>query len=783
MDNLDKEFLKRILETFRIEAKEHLQLFEDGLAKLEHEQTPEMLSQLIEVMFREVHSLKGAARSVGQKEIESICQPLESLFSSLKKREISLTPVALELIYKSKDVLSDFILNEATQSSPSKRQSIRELGKQLIELASGEISAEPIKEAPVVKPVAITEIQPVIEPAKPVLPLIEPLKAEVLTEEPEPAQRSAQQEHTRLVFNEAVRIPVSKLDPLLLQAEELLQSNLQLSLTSNDLKNIYDDIFSWKTQSEKLRQQQKLITVSDWNHYLAENELQLNKIEAHLLNLTRSFEKETYGVDRIANDHLNAIKQIMMLPVSSLVEVFPGMVREMSRNLQKKIGFNINGAELEVSKQILEELKDPLTHLIRNSIDHGIEYPNERELQGKPPKGMIKLSFAAKENGLFEIVISDDGRGINKNKLLRSAIKNGIVSTEQAEKMTHDEILALMYHSGVSTNSIITDLSGRGLGMSIVLEKIEKLNGRLLIETIESQGTTFRIILPMTMATFRGLAVKVNESVYMLPTMNVERVLRVKADEITTVENFETICLDDVMLSVVSLADALGLPRLPKGATSDQALLTQTDNHVRMVLLSTTENRIAFKVDEVIDEHQILVKGLGKLLKRVRNISGATILGSGKIVPVIHVGDLMKSAVQIKHRVVEQTVSEKPVHEHAKILVAEDSITSRTMLKNILETAGYLVTVAVDGADAFAKAKTDTFDLILTDVDMPRMNGFELTTKIKKDAHLSEIPVVLCTSLESREDKERGVEAGADAYIVKNSFSQGNLLEIIKRLI
>jgi two-component system chemotaxis sensor kinase CheA len=287
----------------------------------------------------------------------------------------------------------------------------------------------------------------------------------------------------------------------------------------------------------------------------------------------------------------------------------------------------------------------------------------------------------------------------------------------------------------------------------------------------------------MTLATFRGILVNVKEFMFILPTMNVERVIRVEQEEIKTVENHETIRIDDQVLSVADLGEVLGLPEHKHEGPGKMEPGSANSNQIRIVVLVSGEYRIGFKVDDLVDEQQVLVKVLGKLLRRVRNISGATIMGSGKVVPVLNVPDLMKSAVSIKGRKSEAPAGEIFVLKTGKILVVEDSITSRTLIKNILETAGYQVTTSVDGADAFTKARTGDFDIVVSDVDMPKMNGFELTTKIRNDKKLSEVPVVLVTALESREDRERGIEVGADAYIIKSSFDQSNLLEIIKKLI
>jgi two-component system chemotaxis sensor kinase CheA len=417
-------------------------------------------------------------------------------------------------------------------------------------------------------------------------------------------------------------------------------------------------------------------------------------------------------------------------------------------------------------------------------VDHGIRKPEERTGWNKPPRGTITIAFSTKDSRQVEILVSDDGAGVDMAQVRAAAIKAGVMSREAAGKLDEREALSLIFHSGVSTSPFITDISGRGLGLAIVREKVEKLGGVVSVDTQLHVGTTFLLLLPMALATFRGILVQAGEQVFVLPTLNVERVLRVNQEAIQTVENRETIQVDERILSLVRLGDSLGLPiRNKKSAAAKRPSLAPTKNYIPVVVLALADKRIAFQVDDILDEQQVMVKGLGRQLSRVRNIAGATILGSGKVVPVLNVPDLMKSAVRSVAAVRAAEMVEKAPARTGHILVVEDSITARTLLKNILETAGFQVATAVDGADAFTQARGGEFDLVVSDVDMPRMSGFELTSKIRGDKKLSELPVVLVTALESREDRERGIDAGANAYIVKSSFDQSNLLEVVRRLI
>ena len=346
----------------------------------------------------------------------------------------------------------------------------------------------------------------------------------------------------------------------------------------------------------------------------------------------------------------------------------------------------------------------------------------------------------------------------------------------EAEKLSDQDALGLMFHSGVTTSPIITDISGRGLGLAIVHEKVEKLGGMISVDNEPDRGTTFRIVIPLTLATFRGVLVQVGEQHFILPSTNVDRVIRAEKKEIKTVENRETILMNGQVLSLIRMEEVLGIAKPPIPES------TAHDLFAHIIVLGSAEKRLAFLIDEVREEREVLVKPLGKQLSRVRNVAGATVLGSGKVVPILNIGDLMKSAV--KAAAVPAGIPRVEIREKKKaVLVVEDSITARTLLKNILYTAGYDVKTAVDGVDAVSFLRTEKFDLVVSDIQMPRMDGFDLVKNIRGDKKLSELPVVLVTGLESSEDKRRGIDVGANAYIVKSSFDQSNLLDVIQRLI
>jgi len=413
----------------------------------------------------------------------------------------------------------------------------------------------------------------------------------------------------------------------------------------------------------------------------------------------------------------------------------------------------VQGAEIEIDRRILEAMKDPFIHLVRNCIDHGIEKPGDRAKKNKPARGSIILTITQINSSHVEVRLADDGQGIDRAGVRAAASRLGLLPAEEAETLPDAEALPLVFASGVSTSSLITDISGHGLGLAIVREKVEALGGAVSVASDPSLGTTFRIVLPLTLATFHGVLVRLEEHLFVFPATEVQRILRVGSEEIKTVENRETIQFGGKAVSWVRLQDALQLSR--KSAESTTGVKRPA------VLVGSGEKCVAFLVDEVLGDQELLVKGLPWPLARVPNLGGATAIGKAAGRPP----------------------GEEKQARRKSVLVVEDSITARTLLKNILETAGYQVATAVDGLDAFTQLRTATFDVVVSDVDMPRMNGFELTAKIRGDKKSAELPVVLVTALGSREDREHGIEVGANAYIVKSSFDQSNLLEVLERLV
>jgi two-component system, chemotaxis family, sensor kinase CheA len=755
MDAKKKEFLTRLRATFRIEAEEHIKAISAGLMDLEKNCGKEKLPEVIETIFRGAHSLKGAARSVDLRDVEALCQPLEGAFSAIKRGKIELTPSMCDLFHKTVNAISSLISSTDKGGTAADRSNVQELIKQLAYVSlEAALPGEPEGPDKILKTATVEYT----------------LDAPSSREDQRDTRMHDADKHVRM---ETVRIPTSRLDPVLLQAEEMILIKMAAGKRVGELKEIDRTLASLKAESAKWKEWPSATETRHGEQLPVLNETSLNTLQGRMTAVTQAEEQDFRTIKRMVDEHLESMKLVMMLPVATLVEVFPKLIRDLARDQEKEAELFIGGSEIEIDKRILEELKDPFIHILRNCIDHGIKKPEERALLNKTPKGKIDLIFGIKDGSRLEILVSDDGEGIDAKQVRAAAIKSGLTAKDAAGKLSDLEVLSFIFKSGVTTSPIITDISGRGLGLAIVCEKVEKLGGSVSVETHAGLGTIFRLIMPLTLATFRGIQVRVDEHVFILPTLNVERAVRLRQDEIRTVENRETIGLNGQILSLVRLGDVLELPVHNNAAA----------NNIFVLVIVSGDTRIAFQVDEVLDEQQVFVKSLGRQLVRVRNIAGATVLGSGRVVPILNIPDLIKSAVRSVAAVRPVEAVKKEIAKTIKILVVEDSITSRTLIRNILETAGYRVATAVDGVDAFTQVRSGEFDLVVSDVDMPRMNGFELTNKIRNDKKLGELPVILVTALESREDRERGIDVGANAYIVKSSFDQSNLLEVIKRLI
>jgi two-component system chemotaxis sensor kinase CheA len=777
MSTGDDDVLARLRATFRMEAHEHLQAMTSGLLDLERAGAQPPVD-LLESVFRAAHSLKGAARAVNAGVVESLCQAIESVFSAIRRRTLQATAAVYDVLHRSLDGLAALLVTLDDGPTPAQEQAVAQTRYDLHAIladpgmtgasAGGAPSAHgagkpPASEFPAGPPVSTaTGI-------------------------------------ARTLFSpDSVRIRKRTLDAVLLQSEELLFAKIAASQRARGLRDLRQEPAAWRERGTRLRDdlrcieravaegalptsQQKVAWDRLREHVEAGEDL-ISRIDSDLLRQVRAAGNEERAIGQMVDQLLEEMKQMAVQPFSALFDIFPGSVRELARDCGKEVELVIAGATLEIDRRILDEIKDPLIHLVRNAIDHGIETPAVRRAAGKPPRGTLTIEASAVEGRQVSIVVRDDGAGFDAAALARAADKaerahdaNADIASDRLHSpatLTNTQLLALASQPGVSTSPLITDISGRGVGLSIVARKVERLTGTLVLESLPGQGACFRIVLPLTLARFRGVVLRLGRQWFVAPTRSVVRVARLRAEDVKTMEGRETVTLDGRVMAFARLARVLGVPDDPEAAAAAA---------FPVAVLNGAEQPVAFRVDEVLEEREVLVKPLGAQLESVRHVAGASVLGNGRVVPVLHVPDLLASAADGAGAGAARTDSR--IEQRKSVLLAEDSITSRILLKGILESAGYRVETAADGVDAFTALRSGSFDLVVSDVDMPRLNGFGLTARIRADKKLADLPVVLVTALESREDREQGIDVGANAYIVKSSFDQSNLLEVVQRLL
>jgi two-component system chemotaxis sensor kinase CheA len=483
-----------------------------------------------------------------------------------------------------------------------------------------------------------------------------------------------------------------------------------------------------------------------------------------------------------------SIRAMRLLPLSVLFHPFPRLVRDTARTLLKEVRLVIEGGDTTADKRILEELKDPLMHMVRNALDHGIEGPDERQAAHKPREAT--LSLRARQTATSVVIeLADDGRGLDLAAIRRTALQRRVLREEELDAMSPEQIQSLIFAPGFSTSPSVTALSGRGVGLDVVRANVERLKGTIQVESHPGEGCRFQLRFPITLATTRVLLVRVARWTYALPVEFVEGALLVDLADIFTLEGRPSISVENCPVPAVALVDLL---ELPDGAGHDLSKTSGRGLPARRagspgagrlpcILLSMGSQRLGLLVDELLDEQEVMLKPLGGLLQRVRNVSGATILSSGEVCMVLNCQDLLMSLLRPPgvRRLEARVEEERP----KLILLVEDSITTRTQEKRILEGAGYEVVTAVDGIEALDKLGTRPFDAVVSDIEMPNLDGLALTTRIRQDPQYRELPVILVTTLSSEEDRRRGAEAGANAYITKATFDQRELVETVRRLV
>jgi two-component system chemotaxis sensor kinase CheA len=752
--SISSKVREQLLNSFRAELAEHIQTMTDGLLTLEQQGHAQGVD--LDAVFRAAHSLKGAARAVGATVIEQLAHALEDMLDGLRKEGVAPTPDFFNACYRAMDAIqavqADYEAGTVTPSADALEilQSLETFRKAPASTGQGTQSALPSEER-TAAPAAVA-----------------PSTSEL---------------------DETIRVKVSKLDALMAQLSELFITKIQAEQRLAQLREIEGQMALWQKEwltvrsayTRLLRQEEKGGARSasrDWSQilgYMGASQEHLREMHGRLSDLSREYANDTMHMSLVIDELEEEVKRVRMLPLHTITPTFGRMVRDLAKAAGKEAVLRISGGETELDKRVLEQIKDPLIHLLRNAVDHGLEAPDKREAAGKARVGNITL--AAEQLGRDVVItVADDGAGLDV-EAIREAVMERTVTLDR--ELGEAELIEAIFDPGVSTSAIVTDISGRGIGLDVVRRNIEALHGRISVDWSPGGGTQFTLVLPVTLSSSRGLLVRAAGERYAIPLSAIERILTVRPEQVTPFGGQSTILYRERPLTLVRLGEVLGLAG--NGAGKGEELV--------VVVLAAAERRMAFIVDELVGEQEIVIKPLGKQLASVVGLAGATVLGSGEIVLVLNASDLMKLALQegrgplhFDHDA-DPTSTQGPRRHH--VLIVDDSITTRTLEKNILEAAGYSIEVATDGQEAWnlILAGSTLPDLVISDVSMPRLDGIGLTRRIREETRTSELPVILVTSLDSPADKARGVEAGADAYITKGSFDQHTLLDVVEQLI
>ncbi len=590
---------------------------------------------------------------------------------------------------------------------------------------------------------------------------------------------------------EIIRIAVAKLDTLFAQSGELGVAHSHITERDRELRRLRSDADAWRREWSNWRGLRTGVR-REWARVggtsAASRELGLlltsvERTEQQMLGLLQRLDQQSA---QLSSDtlQLGVVKRalqadvmaVRVQPVASLLTPLERAMRDLTRATGKEARLLFVGGDTELDRKILDELRDPLLHMLRNAVDHGIETPDQRLTGGKPRTGTVRLE-AAQRGGIVEVVMEDDGAGLDVAQLRASAVRNGLLTAADAAARDDAAVMDLIFEPGFSTRSSVTELSGRGVGMDVVRQAVERLNGQVAVSSRLGTGTRFTLTVPLTLATTRAVLVAAGGQLFAIPSDAIERSGRVRQRDLYRLDGRTVVLVDGRAVMVSELLELLGRTGGVERAAPDAWCW--------FFVLAQGDRRLAVLADAQLGEQEIVAKSLGWPLRRIRNVGGAAILGSGQTIVILNPGDLLKSGLKRVATAVKgmPTPLEPAPRERQRLLVVDDSLTTRSLVRSILQGAGYDVTVAVDGLAALEVLRDTAVDLVVSDVEMPRMNGFELTARIRADERLRQTPVILITSLGSREHRDQGVAVGADAHIVKGGFDQGQLLATIGRLL
>jgi len=739
-----------LLDLFRAELETHSRVLEEGLVETEARQDP----QKIQTLMRAAHSLKGAARIVGLDPAVRLAHAMEDMLSAAQRGERQLTGADFDLLLRGTDVFSGLAAREPTAIPAALTE------------ASGRIEelAEQFAQPP----------RPASPAATPSVLAAPPAPAATLTPGAPPITETVPKSLVEKAEDASVRVSVANLNRLAGFAGECLVEVKTLHPLTQTVQRIKQRHSALSNAVEQALEAMGKESLAEAQARLEEALQQAGWIHTAIPSYMTELERFSRKLEHLANRLYDEAVASRMRPFSDGLHGFSRMVRDLAKSLGKSVRFQIEGESTQVDRDILEKLEAPLTHLLRNAVDHGIEPPDSRSRAGKPPEARLTLS-ARHVAGILEIIVADDGSGIDPERVRRRIVEKGYATSDMATKLSESEVLEFLFLPGFSTSQSVTEISGRGVGLDVVQSMARQVGGNVRIASKLGEGTRFVLQLPLTLSVLRTLMFEVKGQPYALPLTRIDRVLGVPPEAVLVVEDRQYIRVDDQNIGLIDATQVLDL-----GSSKRPA------GDLRVVTLSDRLNRYGLVVDRFVGEHDLVVIPLPSRLGKVPNVSAGAILEDGSPVAILDSEDLVRSIDNLLTRgslkkLGQQARAEKAAQK--RVLVVDDSLTVREVERRLLENRGYEVTVAVDGMDGWNAVQGSRFDLVVTDVDMPRMDGIELVKRIKGAALTKSLPVMIVSYKDQEEYRVRGLEAGASYYLTKSSFHDETLIGAVRDLI
>ncbi|WP_395604054.1 hybrid sensor histidine kinase/response regulator [Pseudomonas sp. B21128] len=745
-----------LLELFSLEAEAQTQVLSAGLLALERNPTQ---ADHLESCMRAAHSLKGAARIVGVDSGVSVAHVMEDCLVSAQEGRLLLRPEHIDALLQGTDLLMR-IATPASAPQPADIEAYVALMGQLLDP-----SAAPI---PVTAPV-MAELQ--LQAPSPVEPAPS-MEALVETSEPVPRKDRRTAEGGERVL----RVTAERLNSLLDLSSKSLVETQRLKPHLATLQRL------------KRMQNNGLRALENLNVHLKGHALSLEALEAledarRLLSESQQLLAEknaeldefAWQASQRAQVLYDTALACRMRPFADVLSGQARMVRDLGRSLGKQVRLEIEGEKTQVDRDVLEKLEAPLTHLLRNAVDHGIETPEQRLLKGKPEEGLIRLR-ASHQAGLLVLELSDDGNGVDLENVRRSIVARQLSPAETAAQLSEEELLTFLFLPGFSLRDTVTEVSGRGVGLDAVQHMVRQLRGAVELEQTAGEGSRFHLEVPLTLSVVRSLVVEVGEEAYAFPLAHIERMCDLERDDIVQVEGRQHFWHEGRHVGLVAASQLLNRPASQN-----------TSETLKVVVIRERDAIYGVAVERFVGERTLVVLPLDERLGKIQDISAGALLDDGSVVLIVDVEDMLRSVDKLLNtgrlERIARHGNQTAEAARKRVLVVDDSLTVRELQRKLLLNRGYDVAVAVDGMDGWNALRSEDFDLLITDIDMPRMDGIELVTLLRRDNRLQSLPVMVVSYKDREEDRRRGLDAGADYYLAKASFHDDALLDAVVELI